>query len=328
MRHFSTAAATAFALLANSSSNAAPLETIEKTISVPLDARGQVTTSEAYPANSVAWPCPLNTRGSAPNPATPGFLRVGWSHGFDAGTPPFACQYRINHVERVIIAPPPLGELRSKSPRMFVKSARLSFDKKRIAGDHDCGDKFFAVVPGEAAIPPQIVENFEIIVPKLGSAGCVGSRCTIEVRGQVDQWVRGPEGGEMGLALIGDQERLDANDNVSCVTDYANFKLDIDFKFDAEKSGLVVPILKGGLLKPLINLSVVFVRRTTDELLYDLKWNVISDTGRMDIVRDDVIVQTVADRGQQRDRAPFGPHRYKVCVAGTSNCSNVVSVND
>lgn len=328
MRSSSIAAAAIAAILSSSSALAAPFDLVEKSLAIALAVRPQVTTAESYPANKVAWPCPLNTRGSAPNPATPGFVRVGWSHGFDAGTPPFACQYRINHVERAIIAPPDLKPLRDRLPRMFVKSARLSFDKKRIAGDHDCADKVLAVVPGEASIPPNVEALFDLPVPALASGGCVGGRCTIEMRGLVDQWVRG-SAAELGLAVIGDQERLDANDNVSCVTDYANFKLDVDYKYDVERGTLVVPILKGPIkLSPLINLGVSFVRKTTDTVIYDLKWNVISTTGSMDVVRDGAVVLTVPDRGNQRDRAPLGPHRYKVCVAGTSNCSNEVSVSD
>ena len=311
-------------LFLSSATPAAGLETRVETVAIPVSVSPLVTTAEKYPVNSTYWPCPLNARGTAPNPASPGFMRVGWAHTFDSGTPPFPCQYRINHVQRVH-ATFDLTRVKKDLPTAFVRSAKLSFDKRRVAGDHECNDQLVTVVPGGAPIPPNVEERWDLPVPKLASADCVGARCTVDIKGQVNEWIKGGTP-ELGLVLRGDQERLDANDNIACLTEYANLKLDVTYAHDVAPGTLVTPILKPGLLVALIGLEVVLDRRTASEAIYALRW---TDTGAgsVDIYRDGaIVVPATPNDGAHRDRAPLGTVRYKVCKAGTTNCSREVTV--
>jgi hypothetical protein len=299
---------------------AAPLETRTENVSLALSITPLVTTAEKYPANTVYWPCPLESRGTAPDSASPGFHRVGWTHIYDEGSAPAPCKYRLNHVQRVITAVD-LSPIEKHRPSAFVDSAKLSFDKKRVAGDHDCADRFLTVIEGDAPIPPRVEERWELPVPRLGSGDCAGSRCTVEVKGQVNEWLQGKVANR-GLALIGDQERLDANDNVSCVTEYGNFKLDVVYRHDVPAGTMIVPILPGAIKLLRRELTVTLVRRASTEAVYDLRWTGASP-GPIEIVRDGTSVTTVDD-GSERVRAPFGTVRFKVCKGAI--CSNEVTV--
>lgn len=324
---FSTTLIATIALL--NASSASALDTVRKDISLPVNAVPLVTSAHSYPANSTYWPCPPNSRGLAPDPPTPGFMRVGWDHTFDAGTPPFPCQFRLNDVQRIAVTWN-LDPIASNGPTTFVDSAFLSFDKRRVSGDHECADYFVTKVAegpeSYGPMTPRTEERWDMKVPSLSGADCMGSRCRVQIKGQMNEWLKNP-GTNQGLVLRGDQERLDANDNVSCLTEYANFRLDVSFRFDVKPGSIVTPILKGPIrISPLIALNVTFVRRTTSEAIYDLRWNVIGG-GNMDIVRDGSVVTSTPDDGTHRDRAPFGPVRYKVCQSGTTNCSSEVPVS-
>ena len=67
----------------------------------------------------------------------------------------------------------------------------------------------------------------------LASGNCPDGRCTIEVTGQVNDWVHGVMSNQ-GFVLRGEDERLNANDNVSCRNEYANFRLDVKFRHDVK----------------------------------------------------------------------------------------------
>jgi hypothetical protein len=145
----------------------------------------------------------------------------------------------------------------------------------------------------------------------------------VDVKSQVNEWLRGIISNQ-GLVIRGDQERLDANDNVSCLTEYGNFKLDVAFRFDVKAGTIRTPILK---LLPLIALDVSLVRKTVTEAIYDLRWNVVDSITSIDVYRNDTLIRpAMPNSGTYRDRAPFGPVRYKVCEAGTTNCSKEVPV--
>lgn len=314
------------AFLATDIAQAAPMETRHEKVSLPVNVEPLVTTAERYPANTVYWPCPLNTRGTAPDPASPGFNRVGWTHIYDAGTEPAPCRYRLNHVQRVI-ASWDMAPIEKHLPTAFVDSAMLSFDKKRVSGDHECADRFMTVVGASAPIPPAIEERWDLMVPRLGGAGCVGSRCSVEIKGQMNEWLRRTVP-NMGLALVGDQERLDANDNVSCVTEYGNFRLDVAYRHDVAagtpSSGpMVIPIMPKAIQLLKRDLTVTLVRRANSVAIYDLIWT-NTGAGNVDIVRDGKVISTTPNDGSERDRAPFGTVRYKVCKSGI--CSNEVTV--
>lgn len=314
------------ALLVTETAQAAPMETRHEKISLPVHVEPLVTTAKKYPVNSVYWPCPLDTRGTAPNSPSPGFNRVGWTHVYDAGTEPMPCKFRINHVER-IVATWDMAPIEKHMPAAFVDSAVLSFDKKRVAGNYECADRFMTVVAGTAPIPPAIEERWDLMVPRLGGPGCVGSRCSVEIKGQMNEWLRRVVP-NMGLALIGDQERLDANDNVSCVTEYGNFRLDVSYRYDVapgtSPSGpMVIPIMPKGIQLLRQTLTVDLVRRGNSAVVYQLRWT-NPGAGTVDIVRDGTVVSTTANDGEERDRAPFGTVRYKVCKSGI--CSNEVAV--
>lgn len=329
---FRTAATSIVAIIAllNATAAGARFDTIKKVESLPVDATPLFTTAERYPVNSVYWPCPTNMRGTAPNPATPGMMRVGWDHGFDAGTPPFACQYRINHVQRIALTTN-LGPISKHGPTVFVDNAWLSFDKKRVSGANECADYLVTKI-GDGAesygpMTPRTEKQWDMMVPSLSSADCEGSRCKVQMKGQVNAWLKNPDT-NLGVVLIGDQERLDANDNVSCMTDYANFRLDVEFRFDVKAGTIATPILKFPIrVTPLIALKATFVREAPPEVIYELRWNILG-AGNMDLKRDGVvIVPNTADDGHALDRAPFGTVRYQVCQTGTTNCSNEVTVS-
>lgn len=311
------------ALLANDIAQAAPLETRHEKISLPVNVAPQVTTAEKYPVNTVYWPCPLHTGGTAPEPASPGFNRVGWTHVYDAGTEPMPCRYRLNHVQRVI-ASWDMAPIEKHLPTAFVDSALLSFDKKRVSGDHECADRFMTVVAGSAPIPPAIEERWDLMVPRLGTAGCVGSRCSVEIKGQMNEWLRRTVP-NMGMALIGDQERLDANDNVSCVTEYGNFRLDVSYRHDVPAGSIpiIAPLSPGAIQLLRRDLTVTLVRRADSAAVYELRWTKPSPD-MIDIVRDGTVVLKTENDGLHRDRAPFGTVRYKVCLSGI--CSNEVTI--
>ena len=303
-------------------SEAMAAETVSEKVSIPVGLHPLVTTSEKYPVNTVYWPCPPERRGTAPDPASPGFNRVGWTHIYDDGSGPMPCKYRLNHVQRLVTTFE-LGPIEKHLPSAIVDSAFLSFEKKRVAGDHECNDQILTVVAGDAPIRPNVEDRWELAVPKLGSPDCTGSRCSINIKSQLNEWLRQP-GSNMGLALIGDQERLDANDNVACLTEYGNFRMEVAYRYDVAKGSIVVPVLPKAIELLRKELTVTFVRRTTSEAIYDLTWNRSSAGGTVEIQRNGAVVQTTSDDGSQRDRAPLGTVRYKICRAGI--CSNEVTV--
>jgi hypothetical protein len=318
------------ALLNATAAGAREFDTVKENVSLPVSAVPLVTTAERYPVNSVYWPCPLDSRGTAPDIATSGFLRVGWDHKFEAGTPPFACQYRLNHVQRIALNwnQDPISK---RGASALVDNAVLSFDKRRVSGDHECADQILTKVnEGPESYGPMVPgteDRWELKVPMLTSADCTGSRCKVDVKSQVNDWLRVIIPNQ-GLVVRGDQERLDANDNVSCLTEYGNFKLDVAFRYDVKAGTIPTPILKGPLrLSPIIVLNVSFVRKTVTEAIYDLRWNVVSTITAIDIYRNGTVVRPATlNTGNYRDRAPFGPVRYKVCQASTTNCSSEVAV--
>jgi hypothetical protein len=332
MRYLSVATSMVAIITLFSTSNAGAREfdTVKENVSLPVTAIPLVTTAERYPANTVYWPCPLESRGTAPDPATPGFLRVGWDHTFDAGTPPFACQYRLNHVQRIALSWN-LKPILERGSSAIVDSAVLSFDKRRVSGADECKDEILTKVSeGPESYGPMFPgteDRWELKVPMLTSTDCSGGRCRVDVKSQVNEWLRGIISNE-GLVIRGDQERLDANDNVSCLTEYGNFKLDVAFRFDVKAGTIPTPILKFPLkLSPLIALNVGLVRKTVTEAIYDLRWNVVSSITAIDVFRNDTRIRAaIPNSGNYRDRAPFGPVRYKVCEAGTANCSKEVTV--
>ena len=60
----------------------------------------------------------------------------------------------------------------------------------------------------------------------------------------------------------------------------------------------------------------------------DLSWSG-SNAANIDIYRDGVVIATVPNNGAYRDSIGSGGnarYTYKVCDAGTSNCSNEVTV--
>jgi hypothetical protein len=226
---------------------------------VSLDATTQpfTTTSESYPANRTAWPCPLEDRGTAPDAPAKGFQYVGYEHNFDDGTPPMPCQWRLNHVHRLVA----LFDLKSIPPAsqsVIVDSAKLSFDKRRGAGDHECEDKILAVAgPGPEpglSIRPASDDKWETSVARLDKPECVGSRCTVDVKGQVNDWALGITPNQ-GFVLRGEDERLNANDNVSCRNEYANFRLDVAFRHQVKAGS--TPIIK----------PISLIKLTVNELL-------------------------------------------------------------
>jgi hypothetical protein len=328
-RPVATSIVAILALLNASAAGAREFDTVRQDVSLPVSAVPLVTTAERYPVNSVYWPCPLNKRGTAPEPAAPGFVRVGWDHIFDRGTPPASCQYRLNHVQRVALTWP-LDPIAKRGPSAYVYDAWLSFDKKRVSGDHECADYLVTKVnDGPESYGPMIPgteDRWELKVPLLSNADCIGSRCRVQIKGQINEWLKNVITNQ-GLVIRGDQERLDANDNVSCLTEYGNFKLDVAFGYDIKAGTIPTPILKGGLkLSPIISLEVALVSKAIGAAIYDLRWNALG-SGNMDVVRNGTVVATPPDSGYYRDRAPLGPVRYQVCRSGTKNCSSEVSVS-
>lgn len=300
------------------------VETRTSNISLVGTAQPFITTSESYPANRTAWPCPLNARGKAPDAPAPGFQSVGYEHAFDGGTPPFPCQWRLNHVHRLVT----IFDLRSiphHPTDVFVDSAKLSFDKRRGAGDHDCADLVLAVAgphpePG-SVIRPASNDKWETPVPSLDKPGCSSGRCTVDVAGQVNDWVHGIMTNQ-GFVLRGEDERLNANDNVSCRNEYANFRLDVTFKHNVKPGS--VPIIKPIEISS-IKLAVEPQASTAQEITYLLRWTGAT-AASVDIYRNGVKIRTTANDGSDLDRVRRGTTKYKVCNVGTTVCSPDVTV--
>lgn len=283
-----------------------------------------ITTSESYPANRTAWPCGLNTRGTAPDTPAPGFQSVGYEHSFDAGTPPFPCQWRLNHVHRLVT----IFDLKSiphHPTDVFIDSAKLSFDKRRGAGDHDCADKVLAVAgPGPepgSAIRPASNDKWETPIPSLGKPGCIGGRCTVDVAGQVNDWVHGITTNQ-GFVLRGEDERLNANDNVSCRNEYANFRLDVTFRHNVKPG--TVPIIKPIEISS-IKLVVELQGSTVQEVTYRLLWTGAT-AASVDIYRNGLKIRTTVNDGSDLDKVRRGTYTYKVCNVATTVCSPEVTV--
>ena len=299
-------------------------ETRTGNVSLVGTAHPFTTTSTSYPANTTAWPCPFDSRGTAPAPPAPGFQSVGYEHAFDRGTRPFPCQWRVNHVHRLVTIFD-LSSIPHHKTDVFIKSAKLSFDKRHTAGDHECADLALAVVgPGPepgTSIRPASNDKWETKIPLLPSGNCPGGRCTVDVAGQVNDWIRGVMSNQ-GFVLRGEDERLNANDNVSCRNEYANFRLDVMFIHDVKPGS--TPILKPIEIS-MIKLAVDVASKTNREVVYRLQWTGATATS-VDIHRNGAKYDTTPNDGSADDRAPLGTMKYKVCNAGTTNCSNEVTL--
>jgi len=287
-----------------------------------------ITTSESYPANTTAWPCPMNSRGTAPDATAPGFHSVGYEHTFDSGTPPFPCQYRLNHVHR-LVASFDLNDIQRRAPRVFIDSAKLSFDQRHAAGDHECADRILTVTnmgpqPG-SAVRPAGEERWDIPMPRLSTGACSGNRCSVDVKGQVSEWVRGVVPNQ-GFVIVGEDERLNANDNVSCRNEYSNFRLDIAYRYDTPA---IVKLIKPIPISPIgggaITLKVTFLGGGPAGARHELRWTGATG-GNVDIYRDGARILTTANDGMEIDRTDRGTKVYRVCNAGTTTCSTDVSV--
>jgi hypothetical protein len=300
------------------------------TISAQGSSQPIITTSESYPANRTAWPCPLNTRGTAPDAPAAGFQSVGYEHAFDKGAIVAPCQWRLNHVHRLVT----FFDLRSipdEPKRVNVDIATLSFDKRRGAGDHECADKVRAVSgPGPepgTSIRPASDDKFETRVPLLTSKDCDKGRCTMNVTGQVNDWVHRISTNQ-GFVFIGEDERLDANDNVSCRNEYANFKLEVKFRHDVPAGTATAPVLiPVEIPASTISLNVVQVTRTSVNVTYKLTWSGLPGS-TVDLYRDGSKFLSPANSGSFFDTTRLGTTRYKVCKAGsTTTCSKEVTVS-
>lgn len=283
-----------------------------------------ITTSTSYPANTTSWPCPLDSRGTAPEPPAAGFQSVGYEHRFDAGTRPLPCQWRVNHVHRLVTIFD-LSSIPHHPTDVNIDVAKLSFDKRHTAGDHECADHALAVVgPGPepgSSIRPASNDKWEMPIPVLASGNCPDGRCTIEVTGQVNDWVHGVMSNQ-GFVLRGEDERLNANDNVSCRNEYANFRLDVKFRHDVKPGS--TPIIKPIEISS-IKLGVTLSSKTTKSATYRLQWTGATATS-VDIHRNGAKYDTTPNDGSADDTAPLGTMKYKVCNAGTTNCSNEVTL--
>jgi hypothetical protein len=293
-------------------------------VSLEASAQPVITTSQSYPANTTAWPCPLNSRGTAPETPSPGFQSVGYEHRFDAGTPPAPCQWRLNHVHRLVAAFD-LSSIPQDAATVHVDSAKLSFDKRHAAGDHECADKLLAVSgPGPepgSSIRPASDDKWETAVPRLDGPACSSGRCTMDVTGQVSDWVRKVVPNQ-GFVLRGEDERLNANDNVSCRNEYGNFRLDVNFRHDVPAG--TVPIIKPIPIST-IKLTVTVASSTTKDVTYRLQWTGTT-ADRVDLYRDGAIIRSILNDGNELDRTRLGTTKYKVCNTGTTTCSLEIAI--
>jgi hypothetical protein len=302
-------------------------ETRTGKVSLTGTAQPFLTTSESYPANRTAWPCPLEVGGTAPDAPAAGFHSVGYEHRFDAGTKPFPCQSRINHVHRLVTAFD-LSPIPHATTGVHAVSATLSFDKRRGAGNHDCEDHVLAVadIGPETGSPinPASNDKWENPVPLLtNTAACKSGRCTMDVAGQVNDWIHGIMK-EQGFVLRGEDERLNANDNVSCRNEYSNFRLDVTFKHEVKKGStpIATPIIKPIEISS-IKLDVFLSGSTPTSSIYRLEWSGAKAT--VDIYRNAALYKKITSSVLLIDTAPRGTVTYKVCNAGTTTCSPPVT---
>jgi hypothetical protein len=303
-------------------------KTETRTVNVSLAGAAQpfLTTSQSYPANRTAWPCPLEVGGTAPDAPAAGFHSVGYEHRFDAGTKPFPCQSRLNHVHRLVAAFD-LGSIPHAPTGVNVTSAKLSFDKRHGAGSRECNDRLLAVADTGpetgSPINPASNDKWENPVPLLTKGECKSGRCTMDVAGQVNDWIHGTMK-EQGFVLRGEDERLNANDNVSCRNEYSNFRLDVTFKHEVKKgsTAIVTPIIP---IKPSpITLTVTQTGSTpAGNPIYQLDWT--GADPKVDVYRNGVMYKAITGSSSLVDSAPRGSVTYKVCNSGTTTCSPQVT---
>ena len=272
------------------------------------------------------------------NPPAPasGFDRVGFLHSFKGGPQPLVCQYRHNHVYRLAVRFD-LSSMQRHVPRFFMKSARLSFDKRRSAGDHECADKLLVITSPDAApgtpIRPTGEESYDAPVPLTTGLDCVNGRCSMEVRGQVSEWLRGTRE-NLGFVLRGEDERLNANDNASCTNEYANFRLDLDYTYEVVAPSRV-PVIRPPLTPPTgstptlpaLTLDVKQIDEQAGVVTYELRWaGTAPGVTNMNIHRGATIISTLNDQIEQ-DQTAKGTIIYKVCETGPfTRCSPTVTV--
>ena len=309
-------------LLLTSCDSKRKFDTYTGKLSLQASAQPFATGSHSYPANTTYWPCPFNPRATGADTPTPGFQSVGYEHAFEAGTPPAPCQWRLNHVHRLValfdLSPfEREGLIPKNATALMVDSAILRFDKRHAAGARECTDRILSVSgPGPepgSAIRPASSDKWDTEVPKLGS--CPGGRCEVNVTGQVNDWVRKVVTPNQGFLFRGEDERLNANDNVSCRNEYANFQLDVAYRYDVPAGS--IPIIKP---LPAITLSVKLETVLPKEVVYKLVWTGTSGD-QVDIYRDGIKINTVADDGSEFDTTGPSVPKYKVCNKDTTTCS-------
>ncbi|GAA4718170.1 hypothetical protein H9L13_07515 [Sphingomonas lutea] len=301
----------------------------------PSFVRDYYPSVEIFPANSTYWPCgpffpTFDTSGTG---KVPGLL-VGYTRSYKSGTQPFPCDRQNNGIYWFGVQFD-LSALK-RDPPPFIVSARLSFDKIRLSGDAECEDKVYAAtapLPVDLKSIPLAEEVFELPVPLLSSAGCKGSRCTMEVRGQVDLFVRELMPNH-GFVFNPVNTSLYVKENKSCVNEYRNLRLEVDTAFGVlapvpiRKPG--VPIVIPDLKAPPTTAKIVLTVRKIDAPTgrqYQLEWTGAPPGTPLDLYRNGARFATVGSGVAFLDAgaAGSGPVTYQVCVSGAkTTCSDVV----
>ena len=241
MRHkaFLTAAYVALVLpLASCDPKVPPERFVTRSATVSLLPMQQKWFHSTEYLKSKAIYCDFDDSGLAPDPpGGEGRVSVGYEHSWDPGTKPFPCSRLLNHMHRGAVLFD-IGEVQKRAPRVFVDAATLKFRKFPRTGRFGCDDRVLSATvdwtarPEDGPLPPA-EERYKMPVPADETAACLGSggKCVVDVKSIVNDWAHETVPNH-GFVLAGENENYTEKDNESCRTDYGEFELEVQFRYD------------------------------------------------------------------------------------------------
>jgi hypothetical protein len=243
-RTLSAAAYAAIALsLASCDPKSPPDRYITRTASVSLLPDQQKWFHFTEHLTTKAIYCHYGSGGLAPDPPSgEGRVSVGFEHSWDPGTLPAPCKEALNHIHRGAVLFN-LGELQKWEGRVLVEKATLKFKKFPRTGRFGCDDRVLSGTadwvsrPEDGPLPPA-EERYPMPVPALETKPCQGpdGKCSVDVKSIVNDWAVGSVP-HFGFVLAGENESYGAKDNNSCRTDYGQFELQVDYRYDERVAG-------------------------------------------------------------------------------------------
>jgi len=100
-----------------------------------------------------------------------------------------------------------------------------------------------------------------------------------------------------------------------------------DAFFDKEPAGGATPTPTPTATPAPITLQARVQTQGTNHRV-QLKWHPVINGGSVSVLRNNVVIETIADDGHANDNlgTQTGTFTYQVCETGTGNCSNIVTV--